>query len=418
MTFRKKNAEKRPRGSGSLKYCLRKELEELRATYCELSQPGCEVAFTRWKAEVKDELNLRKEFANTLRSFLRLVENTRYEELEKIKRERSNEVKKRLLALRYTESELKIHYSLLNKWRALVEQPRVLSDRVWENLLPKLIPLLEANKAQAEEDAKASRKAKRQAELHRLLREFKLETHPLAGMVRALGYEPKLPEPAPLNAAASEPASTPACMTRFLNTYPFPDTYTALEWPFFKDITKQEISLKEVKVLFDAHREEMEKEIETWRRRIECRLTQKILLDESLPPLSDLVEVNGDTHSTMSLPPLTQLLLRADTIFATSKDASFDDQILHYPLFIPTKDKFWSYGWPQTICVDQYVFHAKACEVARALLKDLDKPNASGLEMDSAGKVFKCKSSNTTSMNTKSPLLFPRALPASKRSMR
>ncbi|CAE6491888.1 unnamed protein product [Rhizoctonia solani] len=391
MTFRKKNAEKRPRGSGSLKYCLRKELEEIRATYSELVQPGCEVAFTRWKTEVKDELTLRKEFASTLRSFLRLIENTRYDELEKIKRERSNEVKKRLLALGYTESELKIHYSLLNKWRGLVEHPKVLSDRVWENLLPKLTSLLEANKAQAAEDAKVSRKAKREAELHRLLREFKLETHPLADMVRALGYEPKLPEPAPSNGAAPEPVITPACVTRFLNTYPFPDTYTALEWPFFKDIPKQEMSLEEVKVLFDAHREEVEKETEAWRTRIECRLTQKILLDESLPPLSDIVEVNGSTHSTMSLPPLTQLLLRADTIFATSKDTSFDDQILHYPLFIPTKDKFWSYGWPQTICVNQYAFHTKACEVARALLQDLDKPDASGLEMNSVGKVFRCK---------------------------
>ncbi|EUC56344.1 F-box protein [Rhizoctonia solani AG-3 Rhs1AP] len=390
MTFRKKNAEKRPRGSGPLKYCLRKELEELRATFRELSQPGCEVAFTRWKTEVKDELDLRKQFGATLKSFLRLIENTRYEELEKIKRERSNEVNKRLFALGYTEPELKIHYSLSNKWRALVEQPRVLSDRVWENILPKLTPILEANKAQADEDAKSTRKTKRQAELHRLLRNFKLETHPLADMVRALGYEPKLPQPATSNGATSGTTTTLACVSRFLNTYPFPDTYTALEWPFFKDVTTKDMSLEDVKVLFDAHRKEVEEQARTWRGKIERGLTQKVLLDEGLPPLSDIVEVNGSTDSTASLSPLTQLLLRADTIFTTSKDASYDEKLLHYPFFIPTKDAFWSYGWPQTICVSQYVFHSKACEVARALLDDLDKPDASGLDMNSAGNAFRC----------------------------
>ncbi|KAH7332915.1 hypothetical protein B0J17DRAFT_139862 [Rhizoctonia solani] len=290
MTFRKKNAEKRPRGSGPLRYCLRTELEEVRATYRELTQPGCEVAFARWKTEVKDEMDLRKEFAVRLRAFLRLVENTRYSELEQIKRERSNEVNKRLLALGYTEPELKIHYSVSNKWRALVEQPKVLSDRVWENLLPRLIPLLEANKAQEAEDAKANRKTKRQAELHRLLREYKLETHPLAGMVRALGYEPKLPEPIPSNPATSAANATPACVSRFLNTYPFPDTYTALDWSFFKEVTSNDMSLEDVKALFDAHHKEVEEHTREWRAKIECGLTQTVLLDESLPPLSDVVE--------------------------------------------------------------------------------------------------------------------------------
>ncbi|CAE7189724.1 unnamed protein product [Rhizoctonia solani] len=353
MTFRKKNAAKRTRGSGSLKYCLRKELEEVRATHRELSQPGCEVALARWKIEAKDELDLRKEFAATLKSFLRRVDITSYEELESVKKERSNEVNKRLLALGYTESEIKIHYSLSSRRRALVEQPRVLSDRgnVGEPP-PKLTPILESNKAQTEEDARSARKTKRQAELHKLLREFKLETHPLADMVRELGHEPKLPEPTASNGC------------------PFPDTHTALGWSFFKEITANEMSLEDVRALFDAHRKGVEEKA------------------GALPPLNDMVEVNGSTDSTISLCSLPRLLLRADTIFSRRKDAAYDEQLLHYPLFIPTKDQFWSHDWPLNIVVSQYVFHSKASAVARALLKDLGKPDASGLEMSVAGKVF------------------------------
>ncbi|CUA69336.1 hypothetical protein RSOLAG22IIIB_14001 [Rhizoctonia solani] len=173
-------------------------------------------------------------------------------------------------------------------------------------------------------------------------------------MVKALGYEPKLPEPTTSNGTTSGMATTAAYVSKFLSNYPFPDTYTALEWPCFQDITAKDISLENVKVLFDTHREQVKKHTETWRRKIECGLTHRVLLDEGLPPLSDMVEVNGSTESTVSLSPLTQLLLRADIIFTTNKDAAYDEKLYHYPLFIPTKDTFWSYGWPQTIGVSQW----------------------------------------------------------------
>ncbi|CAE6456288.1 unnamed protein product [Rhizoctonia solani] len=137
--------------------------------------------------------------------------------------------------------------------------------------------------------------------------------HPLAQMVRALGYKPKLPELATSNRVASGSgadstpgpgtATIPAYITHFLNTYPFPDTYTALEWIFFKDISKQDMSLKELKSWFDANHLQIDFHVWLWRDKIECKLIPKVPKDKAWG--DDDVEVKGSMDSTATLPSMT-----------------------------------------------------------------------------------------------------------------
>ncbi|KAB5588252.1 F-box protein [Ceratobasidium theobromae] len=382
----KKDAKKRPRGSGLLKYCLRKELEEIQNSYHCLSQSGGGATLLHWVQEIRDETTLRQEFGSRLRDFLYCLESARSRELVAIRQQRALEVEERLLASGWTAADLRFRYPHYDKWQALIEQPRPLTDRIWSNLLPKLLPLLEANRIQHEEDAKKERKYERQKELHKLLRAFKLETHPLAPMVKALGFEPLLIEP--------QAGPTPPSVTRFLDAYPFPDTPTALKWDCFGEVENTEMSMEEVKTLFDSKREEVYKHFDTWKRQIEIELWLHLWADKKYPggPFAEGVKVKGDADSVRDLPDHTQVLLRADTIFSRlSPDSpTGQDQVLYHPELLPTSRSFCRYSSPTKISVSSYHPHIKARQVAVALLKCMGTPDAAYLELAVMGERFLC----------------------------
>jgi hypothetical protein len=162
--FKKKDAERRPRGSGLIRHCLRKELEEIRNTRRSLSEPSCLVALIRWMQEVRDEVKLRQEvgflepismdqfsyvlvWIQTMRVFVlhrkcslaRAFDHSSttsnrvgsdysfcFSELLMVL---SARIEQRPLALGWTKEELTFRYPHYNKWHTLVEQPRPLTDR-------------------------------------------------------------------------------------------------------------------------------------------------------------------------------------------------------------------------------------------------------------------------------------------------
>jgi hypothetical protein len=91
-------------------------------------------------------------------------------------------------------------------------------------------------------------------------------------MVKALGLEPRLRE--------TQLGSTPLVVANFLESYPFPDTHTAFKWPCFQKIEGEEMSMDEVKELFDKNEEDVREHVDDWRKQIEILLVFKLYDDK------------------------------------------------------------------------------------------------------------------------------------------
>lgn len=143
---------------------------------------------------------------------------------------------------------------------------------MWDNLLPKLTPLLEENRKRLEERDKEERLSNRKRQLHNLLRDLDSNTsvHPLGRIVEAL-----LPDYSCDKTALSNASTKP--VSEFLANYPFPDTPTVLTWPFFGNIKTEEMDAEQVSKLFQANLEPLKAKIDVWRSNVElnlaCRFT-------------------------------------------------------------------------------------------------------------------------------------------------
>ncbi|KAG9092388.1 hypothetical protein FRC06_000121, partial [Ceratobasidium sp. 370] len=162
---------KRP---GYPRYCLRSDRESIEATYNIMKakeKPAEEDV--QW---VKGRLEFcftRLEYATKLEVFLESIAETRAEELESLKDHRRKQIKQRLEDAGWNESDWTFPSVAARKWAPLVEGTKPLTDRVWQNLYPKLVPWLEKNRQHHIERLRLERQKQRQRRLRRLLLEIK-----------------------------------------------------------------------------------------------------------------------------------------------------------------------------------------------------------------------------------------------------
>ncbi|KAG8689842.1 hypothetical protein FRC09_012239 [Ceratobasidium sp. 395] len=114
----------------------------------------------RYKTQdVWDELimNRRKELeeryqgalvqhAARLEEFFEDMEEDRANEIKELKEERRLSIEERLYEDGWSSEDLNFPAETRSQWNQLVLRPQPLTDRIWSNLRPKLVPLLEANR--------------------------------------------------------------------------------------------------------------------------------------------------------------------------------------------------------------------------------------------------------------------------------
>ncbi|CAE6402939.1 unnamed protein product [Rhizoctonia solani] len=383
--------ERRSRGSGPRAYCLRQELESTRDAYQSLLRVGCNTALQRWKEEQQQEVQLRNQFALRLQKFMREANRDRTKESKIKADERQTEIFRRLRELGWKDNEFNMGYN--KGWDALVKQPRPLTDRVWDNILPKLVPMLEAKRASLEVAEKEERRKARVDRLSKLLEIFAIKAHPLGSFIRALGLNPESRD--------TDSNETSQSVVKFLESTPLPDVQAATKWPWVANVIGTDITLQEVDDLFCANLIDIDDRAFNWRRDIEKQLALTIFTARTESNDFDPEDPNWEVgckltvkcgESPKSIGFLTGFLLRADTIFCRSEESSqHKKDFTYYPYLTSTFGSwYWSGDDLLTMTVSSYHRYELAEKVSKALLKGIDMIDGSYLELAVMGEAFVC----------------------------
>ncbi|CAE6407811.1 unnamed protein product [Rhizoctonia solani] len=261
-----KGKERRPRGSGTIQYCLLQDLESIKDAHSTLLRAGCNNAIRRWKEELQQEVKIRNQFALRLLKFAREVNYDRVLESQSRIEVRKAEIFRRLLELGWKDEEFNIKHD--KGWNALVNQPRPLTDR-------------KKKRAANEAAAKKERRKARVKYFSTLLDFLATQIHPFVPMVETLGFNQE-----EINAEDSDAASQ--LVAKFLKGCPFPDLQAALTWPWLAEAIEMDVTNEELSDVFCKNIPDMEERARDWRRDIEQQLARAILDERVLSKEFDL----------------------------------------------------------------------------------------------------------------------------------
>ncbi|KAG9084107.1 hypothetical protein FRC06_004204, partial [Ceratobasidium sp. 370] len=136
-------------------YTLRCEIENVAAAADD------EAAFPDWTKARMAEMGERQAQGDVLEEYLDIMEDARELEIDDLKMQRKDEIETRLLENGWTKRDMMPSPQNSAQWQKLVWQPKPITDRVWTNLYPKLVPLLGSNRTYNEAVDKAKRRRDR-----------------------------------------------------------------------------------------------------------------------------------------------------------------------------------------------------------------------------------------------------------------
>ncbi|CUA72848.1 Phosphatidylethanolamine N-methyltransferase [Rhizoctonia solani] len=365
-------------------FAFRDEVNDVRDKYNELSESPNHEHLEVWADQVELQVTQRQTFAAELRKFLSLLEDKRVEERRQRLASRRNEIKERLLALGWEEDDIEsspyIH-ERAKEWDKLVETPEdpsPLTDRIWKNLYAKLRPLLKASRQERLEYQSLQMQARRRECLDKFLKMIKNQERPLLKV--------KLRQP---DSQALRRFNRPRVQHDV-----FPFVQDALDWPFIQALNERNLTIEEFRRELEQHRNKIEIHISKWQNKTRRFLVDLVWKEDTEP--SDLLDPpkNMDRDAYAGLSDNQKVLLRADSLFypekaaglATIRPYSYDEALrIISPSYRLYPNDPWDmkyYSEPESPELDSIHQHARAQEVARHLLKDLGKSNASFLEIN------------------------------------
>ncbi|KAF8602496.1 hypothetical protein BDV93DRAFT_509258 [Ceratobasidium sp. AG-I] len=347
--------------------------------------------------------------------------------------ERRTQIHSRLKEQEWTTADLSFHSSHAKPWNALVETSKPLTDRVWSNILPKLITLLEENRARRLEYERLERRIQRRERLDDLLVKIRRAEHPFVEAHAAIIPSRGLEKPIALD-SDSEPESDLLARYPDLAFYKgmprqqavvpnlFPQTTIVLEWECLKELSDMEVDVERIEELFDERQDQVRQGIADWRTGFEGRLVEiheagaeGAVPGNAVKPTDSedtkaepVVKVKGSTDTTKDLSSNVRFLLRADTIF---KKGLLDENdplysyrrtqepaiphLHYYPGIIPHGGYFHEHAaWPnphvKEVSVEQFHRYTEVEQLVKAMLADLQKPDVARMELDAMKARFAC----------------------------
>ncbi|CAE7089036.1 unnamed protein product [Rhizoctonia solani] len=94
-------------------------------------------------AENRVKVNVHPQYANLMDIFLRDMATTRTREIEQLKEQRRQDVRRRLEDDGWKEPDWTFPEFVAHKWASLVDGPQALTERAWQKLYPRLVPYLD-----------------------------------------------------------------------------------------------------------------------------------------------------------------------------------------------------------------------------------------------------------------------------------
>ncbi|KDN34410.1 hypothetical protein RSAG8_12492, partial [Rhizoctonia solani AG-8 WAC10335] len=341
--------------------------------YRERKQLKDENALGVWIHEKTEKVFQRQKEAEVLTQFFERLDDDREKELKDLKDTRRLGIKRRLKELGWTDEDIPSksgseHY---RAWNALVNQPKPLTERIWENLQPKLVTLLEASRAEILAKERKKRKLARQNRLLQLLTGIKDKVYStLTLQVREYGLFP----------------GSIRSSSRDSNHEVFPCLAHALALPLIKGLYETDWTSEEMEAKLEEHREEIEVLVNGWRSQVQTHfLSQAVAHDMILRPV--LVSYDGNPEPFITISDDIKRLLRADSIFYTTplsedqKIPSAYTSIIFSERLIWTPQTSQKFVTPKPLNLEHIFWYPEAHEAAREILNSMSKPDVSYMEI-------------------------------------
>ncbi|KAG9128582.1 hypothetical protein FRC07_000015 [Ceratobasidium sp. 392] len=387
--IRPKRSKSQPRASKNSVFSLRHEVEEVYRKQKEFRNAGDEKGLSQWENDRRAVLLARAQ-----------TDHSREEELETMRKQRK-ERQERLKALGWTEEDMAFRGVEGKPWHALVYVPKPLTDRIWSNLLPKLIPMLGENRERNLEYGRKARRIERRTRVDQFLISMRYTAHPFESILAALGVG--VPPPPDLAGLTPIRMTVAIYQSRVEIANPFPKTHTMLKWDGLKDLSEVEMPIEEVAAKLVERTPQISEKVMEWRNTVERRLAEKLESEAGGSQGEVVLKVKGSTESTAHLSKDARLLLRADCVFKRSelgkgRYLSYREQPpCYYPDFVSPYDHTLnerihvSYqDADQEIKLDQYVRDVETEKIAKALLGQLGMPDVAWVELKTMKDRFQC----------------------------
>ncbi|CAE6458747.1 unnamed protein product [Rhizoctonia solani] len=380
-------------------YQLRTQTDELERARSEFLLNDDQEGLSKWKQEQQEACETLRKARDELLQYINFVAASRSTELRDLKTERRDQIQERLRALGWDEKYFSFwrrSNNIRKQWHTLVDAPKPLTERTWTTMLPKLIQLLEENRPEVDEFERKQRLTRRRSKVNDLLLAFERNADPYQPIVDAL-----------LNPSASA-LSKDSFREKQSFRAPFPSDKTLNSWDFLFEMYKEENDLERVGGLFDEQRGMLGQKLLEWRTEIESQLVRQYTSSFAEgSSLNTALTVKGSTDATRDLADHTRFLLRADTVFTETDGTTCNTEVdqehgpvgksIHFPHIFSLQNYPYLYEYssrpdPDKVSerLEPYARHKGKEAIARALLKELNMPDAAHIELERMGEVFVC----------------------------
>ncbi|KAG8727806.1 hypothetical protein FRC11_012421, partial [Ceratobasidium sp. 423] len=354
-------------------YVLSADVPGLLTEYEDMKQVNDKGALEAWTKARIAEVGQRRGESEALARFLDNLDNNREKELDELKEARRSEIERRVRELGWADEDIPSDWESEHHhaWNALINQPKPLTDRIWANLQPKLIPLLEARRVERLEAEHEERKSRRQDRLVKLFKEIKEKVcSPLLFIVPEFGLFP--------GSTRTYEVVDPH--------HVFPNLDYALAWPIVKNLYEADSTPEEMEAMFETHREEIEALVNEWRISVQGYFVKQAEANGAgLRPV--LTNYYGDSGPYIHFSDDLKRLQRADSIFYTTSSSENQKSPLMYRSILCAEGLTWSSptsphaSFPKSPTLEHIFWYPEAHEVARALLVNMGKPDVPYLEI-------------------------------------
>ncbi|KAF8594200.1 hypothetical protein BDV93DRAFT_502159 [Ceratobasidium sp. AG-I] len=388
QTLVPKTAEQYRRNYDFRYSALRTDVAMVLAKTEELKQSRNNTALTNWKRDRLEEVVTRKKQAAVLGEFLNYLEDQEIRRQASLRQERRAEIERRLVLLGWDAKDLRSRYANWRELERLVDQPVPITERIWADIKPKLIPMVRANRTARLAEEKAERKRARRLQLERIMNEIK-------------AADPLLIDTTILTPA---PCSSPDPV-RVIHRRLFPLAVDLLEYPIIKSLDETDIPGSDMEARFEEHREAIEAHVLEWRIKVEGHLAEVLRQGrvsdglKKAAPAPKLPVGKSASNPFTGVSDDLKLLLRADSLFE-SKTGPLSIPVAYNYLLSSSLSNMWGVCRETPLDLTQFNRDGKAQAIARALLAGLGKTNASFLELQSIGPRFKCGSCQSKMTHT------------------
>ncbi|KAG8777772.1 hypothetical protein FRC12_000205 [Ceratobasidium sp. 428] len=361
---------------------LRRDITFVSAKMSMLKASGDDSALQLWQSDQAKYVQHKKKHSSDLDNYLISGLNSEWEQRERTKKTRKSDairIQSRLRALGWSRKD-DMHFWSGDKdgkaWYALINQPKPLTERGWETIKPKLTTLLENNRRQNSDFKKA--------EWAQAICEELAKYRPTSTMRKPFRiYTTKIEGKS--NAGPDLAA-------------PFPQCVDISRYELVHSLVETEFPLEDIAKVIQERTEEIEQEVLAWQRKSENYFIGLIQETNSIQVSESKVLRVSQDNSSHELSSNATLLLRADSFFRAGSGRAEYAYSYGNAMNLPRPDKDVRFASLDSQ-LSTFDFHSKGSSIARALLAEIESPDASFLDFSGIRRFLCGRCGSSTLMS-------------------